>query len=307
MIDHIVYGKIIEDDIVLASGKLVHGVLGGGGPQACFGARLWTKSVGLLSRVGDDIANKHIDTLKDLDIDIQGVKHYSGIPTMRTRMAYDENEYGTGIKLFPSEETFRYLLSQELPIPEEYLRPKGIHLITEFAHEPIVKIALEMKAKGILFSLEPLIDYRHGTNVSEMVSLIKQVDVVSPDWPSASKIAQSENPKDVLKFWSELGPSLVAVRHGKHGSYVWDSISDDYWHIHPTPVEVIDPTGGGNTYGGGLFASWSETRNGLTSGVNAAVAAYFMVRQYGFTPISDVLLKEAKLKAQETRKLVEEL
>ncbi len=307
MIEHVVYGKIIEDDIVLMSGKLVHEVLGGGGPQACFGARLWTDSVGFLSRTGTDIADKHIVTLKNLGIDIQGVKQFPDIPTMRTRMAYDENEYGKGINIYPSQEAFYKLLRQDIPIPGDYQNPKGIHLITEFASEPIVEWTLEKKENGTLFSLEPLIDYRNMSNIDEMVSFIHQVDVVTPDWPSASLIAKSDDPKQVLSFWSKLGPDLVAVRHGKHGSYVWDSLSNKYWHIHPTPVDVIDPTGGGNSYGGGLFSSWSETHDGLTSGINASVTAYFLVRQYGIPAITDTLKKVAQLKVEETRKLVEAL
>ena len=307
MIDHVIYGKIIEDDVVLTSGRLVHEVLGGGGPQACFGARLWTKSVGILSRVGTDIADKHIQTLKNLDIDIRGLKRYQDIPTMRARMAYDENEYGLGVSVYPSEETFYELLSQDIPVPVEYQEPKGIHLITEYANEPIVEMARSLKEKGTLLSLEPLIDYRNGTNVSDMLSFIQHVDIVSPDWPSASKISNSENPKEVLTHWSEMGPSLVAIRHGKNGSYVWDALSNEYWHILPTPVEVVDPTGGGNTYGGGLFGSWSETQNGLTAGISAAVSAYFIVRQYGIPAITEELLQVASIKAEETRKLVEKL
>jgi sugar/nucleoside kinase (ribokinase family) len=307
MIEHVIYGKIIEDDVVLTNGELVRGVLGGGGPQACFGARLWTKSVGILSRVGTDIDPKHLQTLKDLDIDIQGVKSFEDIPTMRSRMAYDENEYGMGVGVYPSEEVFYQLLSQDIPIPEEYQRPKGIHLITEYIDEPITKIGLALREEGVILSLEPLIDYRTDRNISEMLSLIRNVDVVTPDWPSASKIAKSDNPKEVLSYWSEMGPGLVAVRDGKNGSYVWDSHSNKYWHILPTPVDVVDPTGGGNTYGGGLFGSWSETKDGLTSGINAAVSAYFIVGQYGIPAITEELLEVAAMKAEETRKMVEEL
>lgn len=307
MIEHVIYGKIIEDDVVLTNGELVHEVLGGGGPQACFGARLWTKSVGLLSRVGTDIADKHIETLENLDIDLQGVKRYPNLPTMRSRMAYDENEYGLGVNIYPSEEVFFELLKQDIPVPAGYQQPKALHLITEYANEPIVQWALTLKEKGTLISLEPLIDYRRNTNVSDIVSLIQHVDIVTPDWPSASKLSGSEDPKEVLSFWSKMGPSLVAVRHGKQGSYVWDNLSDEYWHILPTPVDVVDPTGGGNSYGGGLFGSWSETKNGLTAGISAAVSAYFLVRQYGIPAITEELLQFAEIKAEETRNMVEAL
>ena len=65
-IEVLIYGKIIIDDIRLASGKIVRGVLGGGGPQGVFGARLWHDSVGFLSRSGDDIEAEHVQTLQEL-------------------------------------------------------------------------------------------------------------------------------------------------------------------------------------------------------------------------------------------------
>ena len=54
---YVIYGKIIVDDVVVkgtpgdwGQGSRVRSVLGGGGPQAAFGARLWSESVGFLSQ-----------------------------------------------------------------------------------------------------------------------------------------------------------------------------------------------------------------------------------------------------------------
>ena len=45
-------------------------MLGGGGPQAAFGARLWSDSVGFLSRSGSDLAEAQVEALHALDIDL---------------------------------------------------------------------------------------------------------------------------------------------------------------------------------------------------------------------------------------------
>src|SRR5918998_2405767 len=82
---YVIYGKIIIDDIVVA-GSRVRSVLGGGGPQAAFGARIWSDSVGFLSRSGSDLAPTHIDTLRSLDVDLTGWHQYPEIPTPRTLM-----------------------------------------------------------------------------------------------------------------------------------------------------------------------------------------------------------------------------
>src|SRR5215213_10056835 len=100
---YVIYGKIIIDDIAVkgtpgdwgpglpgdsgqgtpgdrGQGDRVRSVLGGGGPQAAFGARLWSDSVGFLSRSGGDLAAAHIDTLHALDVDLAGWSQFPDIP-----------------------------------------------------------------------------------------------------------------------------------------------------------------------------------------------------------------------------------
>ena len=293
MVDLLIYGKIIADNIRLKNGELVYEILGGGGPQACFGARLWNNSIGFFTRTGTDIKTEHVDSLNKLRIDLQGWTRYEDLPTPICQMMYDENEIGIGVGMLTSEEAFFQMLARPLIIPESYQKPKAIHLITEFADEPMVENALQFKKNGAIFSFEPLIDYRKKTNVNEMVELIKQVDIVTPDWPSACLISNNDEPRKVLDYWTKLGPRLVAIRHGHHGSYVWDSIHDEHWHVSPAPVIVIDPTGGGNSYGGGLFSGWYEKQDALQAAVRGTVAANFLIRQYGIPEISDPLINEA--------------
>jgi sugar/nucleoside kinase (ribokinase family) len=299
MLEYLIYGKIIIDDIQLADGQVVCGVLGGGGPQAAFGARLWADSVGLLSRSGVDIEAEHIQTLANLHIDLQGWRKYPNIPTPRTHLRYDEHEYmrseqGSVLEMVVSREDWYRLLAQELTLPPTYQQPRLIHLITEFYDEPMVQTALELRRQGAIFSLEPLIDYQHWTNKEALLSLLPQVDIVTPDWPSASGIAASDDPQRVMQYWSKLGPALVAIRRGRRGSYVWDNRRDQVWRIPPLPVKVVDPTGAGNSYGGGLGVGWVEHGDARVAGCYGAISAKFLIEQAGIPPLSEPLQVEAQ-------------
>ena len=293
-IDILIYGKIIIDDIRLQNGEIVRGVLGGGGPQGLFGARLWHDSVGFLSRSGDDIEDKHVQTLHELAVDLNGWIQYPGIPTARSQMLYDDNEYleqedERGGTLATSRENWFKLLEQKLPLPENYQQPQAIHLITEFHDEPMVYDALRLQQTGTVFSLEPIIDYQTWHNRDEILSLIAQADIVSPDWPSASGIAGTENPKEVMRYWSKLGPQLVTVRHGHHGSYAWDRTHDVYWHIPAVPVDVVDPTGAGNSYGAGACVGWVQNKEARVAGTYGAVSAHFLVGRVGLPTMTSEL------------------
>ena len=293
MIEYVVYGKIIIDDIVVG-GEVVRSVLGGGGPQAAFGARLWSDSVGFLSRSGGDLDAAQAAALRGLDIDLRGWRQFPTIPTPRTLMRYDADERLTG-GLLTSLDDWTRLLSEPLALPPAYRSPRAIHLVTEFPDEPMVQTARELRSRGTLFSLEPLpFGPSLTTSFARMLALIGQVDVVSPDWPTASAVAGSDDPARVMHHWSQLGPELIAIRHGARGSYVWSGERDEAWHIPAVPTEVVDPTGAGNAYGGGLCVGWTESRDALTAGCYGAIAASMLIRQVGFPPLSPALRQEAE-------------
>lgn len=305
MLDYLIYGKIIIDDIRLANGEVIRGILGGGGPQAAFGARLWSDTVGFLSRSGTDIEDEHVQTLRDIDIDVSGWQRYPDIPTPRTRMSYDKNEYlQTGdsglLTMVVSREDWLRLLAQVLTLPSTYQQPKAIHLITEFPEEPMVETALKLQKQGAIFSLEPLVDFREWSNRDGILNLIQKVDIVTPDWPSASGIAQSDDPKQVMAYWSKLGPHLIAVRHGHHGSYVWDQDHDQIFHVPAVPTEVVDPTGAGNSYGGGLCVGWAESHDARIAGCYGVISAKFLVERVGPPKMSIALQQEAQALLEQT-------
>jgi sugar/nucleoside kinase (ribokinase family) len=290
MVDYVIYGKIIVDAFHLQDGT-VRTALGGGGPQAAFGARLWSDSVGLLTRTGGDIEAPHLDELRGMDVDLAGWHQFPDVPQPRARMVYDPNELMIG-GLVSNEVEWTRLLAQPLAVPATYRQPRAIHLITEYASEPMIDDARALKAQGALFSLEPI---PGGFDAEgRMLALLAEVDLVSPDWPTASLVAGCDDPAGVMRHWSTLGPGAIAIRHGARGSYVWSRNQDEAWHIPPVRVAVVDPTGAGNAYGGGCCVGWAETRDVRAAGCYGAIAASLVVRQIGLPTTSAELRHEAR-------------
>jgi sugar/nucleoside kinase (ribokinase family) len=304
MVDYVIYGKIIVDDIVVTGtghptglgwgqGSRVRSVLGGGGPQAAFGARLWSDSVGFLSRSGSDLAAAHIETLRALDIDLTGWRMFPNIPTPRTLMQYDDEEYLTG-GLITSRADWVSLVREPLPLPATYQHPRALHLVTEYPEEPMVGAALDLRRRGTVVSLEPLTITFSDLDWDRMLTLFEKVDVITPDWPTASGQAADDDPKRVIQYWSRFDPAMIAVRHGARGSYVWSRDADEAWHIPAVPTRVVDPTGAGNAYGGGLCVGWTATGDARQAGCYGAISAAMLVRQVGLPHMSTELRHEAK-------------
>jgi sugar/nucleoside kinase (ribokinase family) len=300
MIDYIIYGKIIIDRIKLLDGNILDNQLGGGGPQGAFGARVWSNSVGLITRIGNSFPETAKSRLDQLRINTEGLNIYQDLETLYGNMFYDENDYldtnnrDTSQKLNKLSQTMQKMLERKIVLPQSYTNPRVFHLITEYVHEDMMQQALGYKKKGAILSLEPLIDYNTWKNKEEITAFLPKVDVVSPDWPSASGFAESNDPLAVLKWWAKSGPACVSVRNGRHGSYVWDRQTDKMWHIPIIEVPRVDPTGCGNSYAGGFCVGWDKYRDAKTAGVMGSVSASFMIKTPGVAFITDNTTQDAQ-------------
>lgn len=283
----LIYGKIIIDDIRLRSGALRRSSLGGGGPQASFGMRLWHDSVALLTRSGVDIDPAHERMLRQIDLDLSGWARFADLPTPRGLVEYDEHEHMVDHGLMTNRDNWFRLLEQPLTLSGQHRQAAGIHLITEFGREPFVDIALDLQRHGALLSLEPIFDEHSCPDPTALLDFARQCDLVTPDWPAATALAGADDLAGVLRFWSAVGPRAVAIRHGARGSYVVDRELQQAWHIPALAVQAIDPTGAGNAYGGGWCAGWHHTHDARRAGCYGTAAAAIMVSHEGTPDLDD--------------------
>lgn len=299
MIEYVIYGKTIIDNIKLLDGTIARDVLGGGGPQALFGARVWNDHVGFVSRQGADMPAASDEMLRAIGGDLSGVVRYDDLSTLRGGVVYDEKERMvmsefSELKSATRLANWKEMLSRPTPLPEAYRHPRAIHLITEYWTESIVQDALALRAAGAVFSLEPLIGYGEWSNGEPLKQVLPMVDIVTPDFPTASRLAGSEDPLQVMKYWAKLGVRGLTIRNSRHGSYAWDRDHDQIWHIPIIPITAVDPTGAGNSYGGGWCVGWTESQDARVAGCYGAVSASFLVERVGVPPVTPELRAAAK-------------
>lgn len=304
MPDLLVYGKVILDSLERPSGRVISGLVGGGGPQGALGARLFLEKVGFLTRTGTDLEDCHIEALRTLDVDLAGWRRYAHLRTPRLVISYDEDQNmlgagGAPISMSRWEGNWAELLSQEIPWPETYDSARAIHLITELPREKMVESALKLREKtGALISLEPIIDTKNWSNLKDMMKLVSLVDVVSPDLPSALRVAGTKEPSSAARFWHALGPSYVAVRAGSQGSFLAGNGIEDTLHVPVMPVDLLDPTGAGNAYAGGLVASLLAGADLAKAACNATAAASVTLEELGMPNFSLGLAERVQSMAQ---------
>ena len=87
---------------------------------------------------------------------------------------------------------------------------------------------------------------------------MKQVDLFVANDAEARALSGEGNLIKAAKGLRKLGPELIVVKKGEHGVLFY---SDKYMFSFPAyPVEhVVDPTGAGDTFAGGLMGSLSRS------------------------------------------------
>ncbi len=301
----LVYGKLVIDTIRLVSGAKVSNLLGGGGPQSVLGARLFTDSVGFLTRSGTDLDPSHLDTLKGLRSDLQGWHQYPHLETPRIEFWYDQDQImlekdTEPVNVVRQDRIWNEILAQDLVWPTEYQAARGIHLVTEFPNETLVHQALELKeTTGSLLSLEPLVDTKKLSNVDSIKSLFPRVDVLCPDLDSALVCCNTQDPLVAASELLSMGPRSVAIRAGSQGSFVADRSFSGAVHIPILEVEVVDPTGAGNAYSGAFAASLIEGASLIEAACNATAAAGAVLEVAGLPKFTEDLASQAHERAND--------
>jgi sugar/nucleoside kinase (ribokinase family) len=134
-------------------------------------------------------------------------------------------------------------------------------------------------------SIEPFRPAARPLDDEELGTLLTACDIFSPNIAEAVSLVGAGDPQTLVRRLAAAGASLIALRMGADGSLLYHPQDDQLLHIPAVPVGVVDPVGAGNAYCGAFLVAWLETADLRAAGQRAAVAASFLVEQYGLPPI----------------------
>jgi sugar/nucleoside kinase (ribokinase family) len=144
------------------------------------------------------------------------------------------------------------------------------HLHTEISQLPMapvleaIDVAKQSTCKVILdFDVAPqdFIDSAMGTE-AELMRALASTDVLKPCKAAARELTGEKDPEKMARKLLTLGPKVVAITMGADGSVVVSE--DSITHQPAFQVKVVDTTGAGDAYMGGLsyalLMGWSNER-----------------------------------------------
>lgn len=290
---------IILDDLIFPDGRSAMGTLGGGGLYAASGMRLWQQDVTLYAGVGADF---DAATLRPHGFDDSGLIR-SEMPTPRAWQLLEENGRRTQIPRVSPKAWFGQLVHTPLsqPIPPAL---KALHF--QGRGDAVEEAFTEALAKAdVVIGAEPIAG--SDSKESELDNLkrcLSHFTIFSPDELGAEILVGKRPAKEQLRALSRLEPQVVALRQGEAGSLIYERDSDQVWCVPAAPAQVVDVTGAGNAYCGGLLVGWLETGDIRQAAAQASVSAAYAIEQIGPPRIDTAVMATARARANEVVHLI---
>lgn len=269
-------GSIFIDDIVLPDGRTYMACSGGGVLHALLGARVWDERPGLVGFVGQGLP-EHTGTLIHKHFDTRGLYELP-IPQMRAWQLFEED--GSRREVYRVAETEIFINGPGPEhLPDVYRDAAGVYLLQGYEG---IRRWREVLDGLVLW--EPLQQVMLPQNRALMRETLRacRIEIVSPNLVEAQAVYGLETPQDLANALLDDGAQVVALRMGPRGSLVAARETGTRWLIPAAAVPaVVDQTGAGNTYCGGLLAGLLQGHELAQAGAMAAAAASFCIEQVG--------------------------
>jgi sugar/nucleoside kinase (ribokinase family) len=203
--------------------------------------------------VGDDWPAEHTRFLQQRSIDTSGLHVVRGGKTFRWRGKYLPN--------MNDRETLEVHLNVfekfDPVLPEQYRRCKFLFLANG---SPIVQMKVLQQVPEATLCVADTMDLWINIQRTELMALLKRLDGLVLNDSEARLLTDDENLVRAGHKVREMGPRFVVIKKGEHGAMFFSEHETYVMPAYPTP-DVIDPTGAGDSFAGGMMGYLAERGN----------------------------------------------
>lgn len=268
----LVTGSIGIDTVETPFGKR-DDVIGGSAVYFAYAASFFTP-VRLVGVVGDDCPKEFFNIFDGRDVDTSGLERRKGSKTFRWHGSYlkDMNEAET------VEVDLNVLAEQAPKIPQNFLDSRYVFLANT---HPVLQQQMLGSLKSAKLIVADTMNLWIQTERVELCKLLSKIHGLVLNDGEARLLTDKKNliaaARDVLK----MGPKFVVIKKGEHGCVMCSS--RDVFTLPAFPTEkVVDPTGAGDSFAGGMMG-YLSTQGGSFSSATIKRALAFGTVTASFT------------------------
>ncbi len=274
-------------------------IVGGSGTYCCLAASFFT-TPRIVGVVGEDFPKDTLELFNTRGIDTEGLLvkpgktffwegRYEDDPNKRTTVATEVN-----------------ILKGFRPQLPEHYRDADILFLANIDPDLQEDILAQVKSPRLV-AMDTM-NYWIQTRSESLLNVLEKVNVFFANDEEVRMLTGELNLITAGKRLLEKGPKLVVIKKGEHGVLL---LSKDFVFAMPAyPSEtVVDPTGAGDSFGGGFLGhldrAYSYTEGGIRrAAVYGSVMASFTIEEFGIDRLRSLSSDEIESRFAEFQKLV---
>ena len=296
--DVVVVGSVAFDSV--RTPKAAHEkLLGGSASYTSMAAALFARP-GLVGVVGDDFPQSYFELFRDAGVDLQGLQRLAG-KTFHWSGVYEDNMNNrrtnyTDLNVFANFNP---------AIPEAYSDSPFLCLGNI---APALQSHVLDQMRRPKFTVLDTMDLWITTTRDELMNVISRVDMLTVNEHEARHLTGKGSLLKAAQLILEMGPRYALIKKGEHGAFLMSK--DDMLIVPAWPlIEVMDPTGAGDTFAGGLIGTLAElgevTREALHKAlVNATVTAAYACEAFSVNRLETLTREQLDQRASAFRNML---
>lgn len=291
----LITGTVAFDEIETPSGSSGK-IIGGAGTYIGIASSLFTNNLAIVSIIGEDFPEKEIKFLNERGINTDMIEKVVDGKTFFWKGKYHENMIN------------RDTITTELNVLEKF----NPVLNTEFSsseiillgnlHPTVQNTVIDQSTNPNRFIIMDTMNFWMDNTLNELLMVIKKVDLIIINDEEAQQLTSEKNVFNAGEKILKMGPQKVIIKKGENGSVYLDSQNKYILPAFPV-VNLVDPTGAGDSYAGGI-AGFLATKNELTfkeikeAMIYGTIIASFCVEDFGIKGLRklDTLTLNKRLK-----------
>ena len=266
----LIVGSVATDTIETPNGSVDRAV-GGSAVYASIAASYFSDP-GIVGVVGGDFERKHINLLKRRSVDLEGLQivkdgltfHWSGYYEKDMGQAFTRE---THLNVF---ETFRP------EIPASY---KNAPFVLLGNIHPSLQLEVLSQVKRPRLVLCDTMNYWITSEPTLLKKVFSKVDVICINDGEACQLCETDSIPVAARQLLKLGAKRVIIKLGAHGVMLFGKGS--FFSLPAIPLtKVIDPTGAGDSFAGGVMGCLSSAKTLDESAYRRAMVAGTILASY---------------------------